>query len=182
MKKIVLISIITLLNHNLSFSQTKSEINSLLNEISETENSKGITETEQAKRIISFGKNTLLILAGFFTDSTLTKVKSECQKRNLKKGEIAIIMADRIQFMPYTKLTGVENCILTFCEDNSNLIEYYLWAIKSDGVESFKKQYINWLKSEEYKNYTPLFRQMTEKERKKNRKEKRTKRRAKRKN
>jgi len=184
MKKTIFTFLIIVLNLNLSFSQTKPEIDSLLNGISETENSKEITKTEQAKKIIAFGENSLITLAEFFTDSTLTKVKSECQERNLTKGEIAIIMADQIEFMPYGTLTGIQNCLLSFCENNPNLVEYYFWAIKRDGVENFQKKYVDWLKSDEHKKYTPLFVRKTDKEiekqeKKKARKEKREKRRAK---
>jgi len=164
MKIIALLFLTIFLNLNLCFSQTRSEIDSLLNGILETKNFKEITKNEHAKKIISFGENSLITLAEFFTDSTLTKVKSECQERNLKKGEIAIIMADQIEFMPYGTLTGIQNCLLSFCENNPNLIEYYLWAIKRDGVEKFQNKYIDWLKSEEHKNYSPLFVRMTEKE------------------
>jgi len=134
-----------LLNFNFAFSQTKSDIDSLLTEIVETQNSKEIIKTEQAEKIISYGENTLLTLSEFFTDQTLTRIKSDCQERNLTKGEIAIILADRIKSMPYFRLTKIQNCTLTFCENNPNLIEYYFWAIKRDGVENFKKEYVNWL-------------------------------------
>ena len=76
MKKTIFTFLIIILNLNLSFSQTKSEIDSLLNGISETENSKEITETEQAKKIIAFGENSLTTLAEFFTDSTLSETSS----------------------------------------------------------------------------------------------------------
>ncbi|MCH3883414.1 hypothetical protein [Tenacibaculum aquimarinum] len=152
MKKIGLILLTILLNLNLSFSQTESEIDLLLNGISETENSKEITKTEQAKKIIAFGENSLKTLAEFFTDSTLTKVKSECQERNLTKGEIAIIIADRIEGMPYFIVTGVQNCTMEFCENNPNLIEYYLPWIEKDGGKPFKEKYINWLASYDRKS------------------------------
>ncbi|APQ18754.1 hypothetical protein [Maribacter hydrothermalis] len=152
MKKIGLILLTILLNLNLSFSQTESEIDLLLNGISETENSKEIIKTEQAKKIIAFGENSLKTLAEFFTDSTLTKVKSECQERNLTKGEIAIIIADRIERMPYFIVTGVQNCTMEFCENNPNLIEYYLPWIEKDDGKSFKEKYINWLASYDRKS------------------------------
>jgi hypothetical protein len=145
MKKIRLIIIISILNLNFGLAQTESELDTLLNGIAKTENSKGITKTEQAEKIITYGEKSLLILAKFFTDQTLTNVKSECQERNLTKGEIAIIMADQIQRMPYAKLTGIQNCLLTFCENNPNLIEYYLWAIKRDGTEKFQEKYRDWI-------------------------------------
>jgi len=145
MKKIRLIIIISILNLNFGFSQTRSEIDLLLNGISETRNSKEITKTRQAKKIIAFGENSLKTLSHFFTDSSLTKIKSECQKRNLTKGEIAIIVADKIERMPYFQLTGMQNCFLEFCKDNPNLIEYYLPSIKYIGIEKFKEKYVEWL-------------------------------------
>ena len=145
MKKTRFIILISILNLNLGLAQTVSEIDSLLIGIAETENSKRINKTWQAEKIIAFGENSLLILAEFFTDQTLTKVKSECQERNLTKGEIAIIMADHIQRMPYFKLTGIQNCLLTYCENNPNRVEYYLWANKRDEIEKFKEKYKAWI-------------------------------------
>ena len=165
------------MNLNLGLAQTKSEIDSLLNGISETENSKEITKTVQAEKLIAFGEKSLPVLAEFFTDSTLTKIKSECQERNLTKGELAIVMADRIEGMPYATITGVQNCLLTFCKGNPNLIEYYLWAIKDNGTENFKKKYIEWLASDERIKWRPLIDYKTKRERKKEiRKRKREKR------
>ncbi len=167
MKNIRLIILISVLNLNFGSAQTASEINSLLNGISATENSVGITKTKQAEKIIAFGQNSLPILAEFFSDSTLTKVKSDCQKRNLTKGEIAIIMADRIEIMPYGLLTGVQNCLSEFCEDNPNWIEYYLSWIKADGIENFKIKYSNWLHDEERLDWPNKLKGKARKERKK---------------
>jgi hypothetical protein len=147
MKKIGLILLTILLNLNLSFSQTESEIDSLLNGISKTENSIGIVKTTQAEKIMAFGEKSLPILAEFFTDSTLTEIKSDCNNRNLTKGELSIIIADQIKGMPFALLTGVQNCLLEFCENNPNLIEYYLPWIQEDGGKSFKEKYIDWLSS-----------------------------------
>ena len=167
MKKIRLILIISILNLNLGFAQTKSEIDSLLNEIAETENSIGIIKTVEAEKTIAFGEKSLPILAEFFIDSTRTNVKSECQERNLTKGEIAIVMADRIEGMPYATITGVQNCLLTFCKGNPNLIEYYLLAIKDNGTENFQKKYFEWLESDERIEWKPLIDYKTKRERKK---------------
>jgi len=167
MKKTVLIVFTIVLSPNLSFSQTKSEIDALLNGISETENSIGITKTEQAHKIIAFGEKALTTLAEFFTDSTLTKVRSECQKRNLTKGEIAIIMADHIEGMPYFTITGIQNCTLTFCDNNPNLIEYYLWESKKNEIEKFKEKYLVWLESDDRIEWTPLLDFKSKKARKK---------------
>jgi len=167
MKKKIALLLVIFLKVTSSFSQTKSEINSLLNEISKTENSKEITNTERAKKVISFGESSLSMLAEFFNDSTSTTVTSTCQERNLTKGEIAIIMADRIEEIPYATITGVQNCLLTFCNENPNLIEYYLWAIQDNGVENFKKKYLEWLESEERMEWSPLIDYKTKRERKK---------------
>lgn len=87
MKKTVLVLLTILLNVNISYTQAESEIDSLLTRISEIDNSKEITNTEHARKIVALGENSLLILAEFFTDLTQTKVKSECQERYLTKGD-----------------------------------------------------------------------------------------------
>jgi len=145
MRKIHQVFLICFLNLNFGFAQSKSEIDYLLNEIAETKDSKEITETIQALEIIAYGGKVLPILTEFFIDSTPTSVKSECQNRNLTKGEIAIILADKVERMPYALLMGVRNCLLEFCENNPNLIEYYLPWINRDGALNFKVKYINWL-------------------------------------
>lgn len=147
MKKAILI--IFFANFTLSFSQTKSEIDTLFIEILKTKNSREIIKTTQAKKVIQFGKNVLPILSSFFTDKTKTDVYSDCEKRGLLKGEIAIILADHIEKMPYAQLTGIQNCTLSFCEKNPNLIEYYFPYIGNDKLDSFKKIYDEWLKNEE---------------------------------
>lgn len=148
MKKTRSIFLLLLLTLYLSFSQTKPEIDSLLVEIAKTKNSKEIIKSKQAKKIMAFGEEALPVLTEFYTDTTLTKVKSECLDRNLTKGELAIIIADQIDRMPYALLTGVRNCLLEFCKDNSNLIEYYFPWINRDGFPKFKEKYINWLSKE----------------------------------
>ena len=149
MKKFSLIISILLLNFNLVFSQTESEIDSLLNMIAETENSKEIIKTNQAEKIKAFGENSLIILAEFFTDTTLTKVKSECNNRNLTKGEIAIILADRIEPMPYFTVTRIQNCTQTFCKKNPNRIEYYFGIDNYLNNKVFKERYVEWLFSDD---------------------------------
>lgn len=161
MKKQLLITFILIFNFGLS--QTKTEIDSLLNEISKTENSKEIRNTNEAKKFVDYGWKILPILSDFFTDQTETNVKSECVSRNLTKGEIAIIISDAIEGMPYAKITGVQNCTLTFCEKNLNLIEYYLDFIKSDGIEKFQTKYNLWLASDERTEWQPLIDSKTKK-------------------
>lgn len=151
MKKIRLIISFLLLNISFVLAQTKTEMDSLLNIIGEIENSKHISKTEETQKIIEIGANSLIILADFFTDQTKTNVYSDCQNRTLIKGEIAIIIADRIEGMPFAKLTGVQNCLLEFCKDNPNLIEYYFPWIAKDEAITFKQKYTEWLNSKERK-------------------------------
>ena len=164
MKKIRLTLIFGILISNFGFSQSKSEIENLLNGISKIENSKEITKTEQAQKLIKYSWRILPTLAEFFTDQTPTNIKSECQDRILKKGELAIILADRIEGMPYLKLTGMQNCILTFCDKNPNLVEYYLPAIVAQGMPEFKEKYNEWLASDERIDWTPMLNYNSKKE------------------
>ncbi len=164
MKKRTIILIQTLiLSFNLSFSQTKTEIDSLLEVIGKTKQSKFIVETSETKQIMTYKETVLSILADFFTDSTLVNTNSICNNRILTKGELALIIADRIEPMPYFTLTGIQNCLLTFCENNPNLIEYYLDFIRRDGKKNFQLKYSNWLMSDERKDWTPLFAEKTKK-------------------
>ncbi len=167
MKKIRLTLIIGVLISSFGFSQSKSDIGNLLDGISTIGNSKEITKTEQAEKLIEYGWRILPTLAEFFTDQTSTNIKSECHDRILNKGEVAIIMADRIEGMPYARVTEIQNCTLNFCEKNANLIEYYLPYIRSNGIEEFQKNYMDWLASDDRIDWTPLLTYETKKERRK---------------
>ncbi|MGK0448378.1 MAG: hypothetical protein ACJA2M_002168 [Polaribacter sp.] len=156
MKKIHLSLIIGLLISSFGFSQSKSDIENLLDGIYKIENSKEITKNEQTEKLIEYGWRILPTLAEFFPDQTLTNVKSECNDRILNKGEIAIIIADRIEGMPYSRITGIQNCTLNFCEQNANLIEYYLSFIERDGIENFEENYLNWLKNDDRIDWTSM--------------------------
>jgi hypothetical protein len=57
--------------------------------------------------------------------------------------------------MPYYTVTGIQNCIVEYCKGNPNLIEYYLWAIKRDGVLLFQKRYTIWLSSADRQTWPP---------------------------
>ena len=164
MRKLHLIILIFIFNFG--FSQTKTEIDSLLNQIAKNKDSKEITITDEGKNFINFGWKSLPIISEFFFDQTETNVKSECLGRNLTKGEVAIIMADRIEGMPYARVTGIQNCTLTFCEKNINLIEYYLPYIQRDGIEKFQTKYKEWLASDDRKEWTPIIEYKTKRERK----------------
>ena len=153
MKKLQLISIFLVFISNFSFSQTKSEIDYLLDEIGKIDDSKTISNTKSGIKLIEYGREILPTLTKFFSDQNLTNVNSECNQQKLKKGEIAIIIADRIEGMPYYKLTQIQNCNLTFCENNLNLIEYYLPYIEQKGLIEFQKRYKEWLVSDERINY-----------------------------
>lgn len=58
-----------------------------------------------------------------------------------------MVMADHIEMMPYALLTGLQNCILTFCEENPNRIEYYFDAIEVMSRSRFRTNYLTWLNS-----------------------------------
>lgn len=148
-KRTYILTIFLILNLISISAQTKTEIDSLLNIIiSKSINSKNIIQIEQAKKIKSYGEKVLFHLSYFFENEEKTEIKSECQNRNLLKGEVAIIIADRIEFMPYFKLTGVQNCLMSFCPNNPNLIEYY-FRRKPYGKRDFKEKYIKWLFSKD---------------------------------
>jgi len=144
----------------IGFSQTKSEINTFLNRIGENvENSKDIIENENAQTIIKSGDKSILILTEFYNVKTETKTYSDCLNRKLNISEVAIILTDKIvlnsgTIFPYFQLTGIQNCTLTFCDKNPNLIEYYLEAINEKGTEKFKSNFLEWFKIHKNNNET----------------------------
>ena len=151
MKKLFVILVFFSFNTYLIFAQNKNEFSKLLYEIS-IENSIDIITSNEAKKIISHTEKSLPILADLFMDTTKTNIKSDCLKRFLTRGEIAIIIADRIERMPYFKLTGMQNCTLEFCKNNPNVIEYYLNFVEKDKAKSFSEKYKIWLRSAERKS------------------------------
>jgi hypothetical protein len=137
------------------YSQSARQVDSLLSAVCLTKQSKDIVKNKQAKKLIAGGTKLLPVLAGFFTDNTLTTVRSECQGRFFNKGEVAIILADHIEMMPYYTVTGIQNCMLDFCKDNPNGIEIYMNVIKGNGIVLFYKNYSAWLNSNDRKKWPP---------------------------
>jgi hypothetical protein len=151
-KSIIILLILTFSLYSLS-AQSKHEVDSLLNEIGKIDNLKDITKNLSAVKLISYDNKILKLLASCFRDTSLTGIKSDCHGVILKRGEIAIIIADKIEMMPYALLTGIQNCLLQFCNDNPNLVEFYLEYIRRDGVTIFHQNYIGWLISNDRKKW-----------------------------
>ncbi|GAO45356.1 hypothetical protein FPE01S_05_00530 [Flavihumibacter petaseus NBRC 106054] len=139
----------------MSYGQTQIDIDSLLKPLHDIKSSKDISAHHNAQAILNFGDRALPLLANRFADTALTEIHSDCREFVLTKGEVAIIMADKIEMMPYALLTHVQNCTLEFCKDNPNLIEYYLYPIRRNGMEIFQYRYNEWLKSNDRKKYGP---------------------------
>lgn len=135
-------------------TDTLKILDSLLLPLYNINNSKNISKTRQGKKIIRYGKKVLPALSQYFTDTALTKIKSDCHNFYLNKGEVAIILADKIEGMPYMYLTHIQNCTMEFCKGNSNLIEFYFGAIRRDNVKFFQERYIQWLISDDRKKST----------------------------
>lgn len=157
MKKILIVIIILLVNMNNSFAQTISKVDSLLQEIGTIKDSKNIIKTNQAIQIMVFKDSALPVLAELFTDTTPTQIHSECQDRTLTKGEIAVILADRILPMPFAVLIGVQNCLMIYCDNNPNRVEYHLDILQRKEMVNFQNTYKEWLTSDHRKLWATLF-------------------------
>lgn len=103
-------------------------------------------------RLLTEGKNILPALSKHFADTSVTAVFSACAGRFLKQGEIALLVADRIESMPYFLLTGLQNCTLESCDGKTLTIEWYLDFIRQRNMTGeFSKRYNKWLISPERK-------------------------------
>ena len=142
MKKLVFILFFTLS----AKAQIGENVEREFNKILLTKNSKEISHSSSLVTLQKkYGKSSLVYLAKLFDISTKTNVYSDCHNRFLTKGEIAIIIADQIDRMPYFELTGIQNCTLNYCDGNPNLIEYYFSYLKS--YNEFQRKYYQYLKS-----------------------------------
>jgi hypothetical protein len=145
MQRVFIILFLLIVVIPVSNAQSSRLLDSLLSSIEG--NSKYLVTTKSGKAVLQKGKASLLALAQHFQDMSPTGVYSDCRSRYLTKGEVAIILADRIEVMPYFTLTGLQNCTLAFCKDNANLIEYYLGVIRRNGIAQFQRKYQEWLVS-----------------------------------
>jgi hypothetical protein len=135
-----------------SSAQTHDEITDVLTALSGQ--SEFLTKDPSVTKLFDRGETILPTLAKHFTDSLKSDVFSKCMGRYLTRGEIAIIIADHVEGMPYFTLTGLQNCTLESCKGNPNFIEYYLDFIKFRGMtKTFQKRYEDWLKSSDRKKY-----------------------------
>ena len=113
-----------------------------------------LTKDSSVAILLDNGEKLLPVLSKQFTDSTKSTVFSKCTGRYLTRGEIAIILADRIEGMPYFTLTGLQNCTLESCDNNPNFVEYYLEFIRLRSMTKiFQKRYDEWLTSSDRKKY-----------------------------
>ncbi|SDL76988.1 hypothetical protein SAMN05421823_10869 [Catalinimonas alkaloidigena] len=157
MRTFLLLFIIAFLKLPVVFAQEDTQVVALLNRLAQADNSKRLNDALQGEEITISKEKLLPAFARRFTDSTLTEVKSDCLGRVLSIGELAIIAADRLEMMPYSQLTGVQNCLLSFCDENPNFIEYYLNVIKEAGTSSFQEKYFEWLQSDGRKEWWPSY-------------------------
>ena len=152
MKKNLVILFLTLVSFN-SYSQTNEEIEHLLNEILLVEgNYDDLIESKQANLLVSYGKDILPKLVFFFTSTEISKLKLNCFKSNLTKGEIAIIIAEKIESIPKFEIKlPYGDYLFGRCKGNPNWIDDNLPRIRIGGVEQFIQKYNEWLNSSKRK-------------------------------
>jgi hypothetical protein len=113
-----------------------------------------LTITPSVIKLLDAGEKLLPALSKKFTDNTESEVFSRCADRYLTRGELSIIIADRIEGMPYYTLTHFENCIVELCDNNPNDVEYYLNYIRGQtNKKRFQERYDEWLVSPDRKKY-----------------------------
>ncbi|MBB3698252.1 hypothetical protein KMW28_17160 [Flammeovirga yaeyamensis] len=157
--RLIIKTLIILLFANHTFAQGLQELDSLITSISkEVKNSKEIIRHSSSRKVFAYGTYVLPKLIYFFEETDSTNIYSECQERLLLKGEIAIILADIIEPMQYYYVTGVQNCLMTYCEDNTNYIEYYLrWYDDREArIKLFTSKYKESLANEEREKWIEI--------------------------
>ena len=100
-----------------------------------------ISSCKSGKKLVNSGVEILPYLKDYFSDTTETNVFSENNKRTLKLGEIAIIVASKIKPIPIARVVGIQQCTPPFEME----IENYLWKIEMNPKE-FIEKYNDWIK------------------------------------
>ena len=135
-----------------AFGQADQRVDAVIRQL--TGQSENIIKHSAAKALIAEGKALLPVLSARFTDNTVSQVYSKCVGRYLKRGELAMILADHIENLPYFTVIGLQNCTLESCDNNPNFVEYYLDFIQKRGsVRTVQKKYNEWLVSDDRKKY-----------------------------
>lgn len=126
-------------------AQSSNPIESLMQEIMlGVDSSQHIAYHPAALQVIAYGEVALPVLLEHFADERPIAIYSDCLRRTLNQGELAMILAERIALMPYYQLTGIQNCLLEFCPNNDNLIEYYFDWIAENRTQ-FIQRYTIWM-------------------------------------
>ena len=108
--------------------------------------SKKIKDHPCLQRIIGQVKDPVLLIDDLDNvDSSL--VYSHCKSRPLTFGEVALIIMERIEHIPYATALGIQNCTHAHCEDNSNLIEYFFSYWDDYTYDYLFDEYRNYLQS-----------------------------------
>ncbi|TVZ55827.1 hypothetical protein OD91_1095 [Lutibacter sp. Hel_I_33_5] len=136
-----------------SYSQTNEKIEHLLDEILLIDgNYNNIIESKQANELISYGEKILPKLTFFFTSLEISKLSYKCYNYNFTKGEISIMIAERIEPIPNFKIKyPVENYLWAGCKGFPKWVNYNIQKIRVGGLEQFKLIYTKWLNSSKRK-------------------------------
>ena len=125
-----------------AISQT-SLIQQLVDQKLTVTQSEHIIQDPLSKKIIEGSEKNLFQLANLFSNNTETTIFSKCHNRKITIGEVAIVLADKIEGIPYFVVFRIQNCTMSSCDNNPNFVEYYF----SSHLRTLqaKERYINWL-------------------------------------
>lgn len=126
--------------HLLELQEKNQLLVQIINISKETNSSDSIATTVSGKEFIAQGERILKLLPSYFTDSTITNVYSVRNKRNLKLGEIAIILAGEIKRIPIFQVAGIQQCTPPFNFE----IESFLYSVERN-PNRFIQAYNDWL-------------------------------------
>ncbi len=77
-----------------------------------------------------------------------SRVYSTCVSRYLTYAEVALIVMEHIEPIPYFAALGIQNCTRVKCPGNSNLIEYFFAYWGDYNYEYLLRKYRHYLTSE----------------------------------
>lgn len=114
--------------------------------------SKEIKEISCLKQLIARIEDPIFLIDDLDNvDSSM--VYSQCKSRHLTYGEVAFIIMEHIEPIPYSMALGIQNCTHAHCADNANLIEYFYTYWDTYTYDYLFGKYFEYLHSEERKEF-----------------------------
>lgn len=127
------------------YAQTETELKTLFYAIKNIPYSSNSFKDSSYSKILKHGTAAIPTLINLLTDTTITSINNKCSNQNCRQGDIAFFLINNIEFVPYSKLTATQWCIVGNCGSiPDGFFEYF-----NKNRKEFQQQYLSYFYSKE---------------------------------